>query len=148
MPRRFLAEVSQAEVLLLANGAAACLLDNFSVPTLFSNFSMFSRLTQLSQRLTRSFPSYAHPATAVSRSFPHFGIMTSAEERRKRIIHTAGCIIIGDELLGGKVRHCFPAEKVATVLNHADSRYQFRVLCQVLLQPWNEPETCRGHCGR
>lgn len=30
--------------------------------------------------------------------------MTSLiEERSKRMIHTAGCIIIGDEVLGGKV---------------------------------------------
>lgn len=31
--------------------------------------------------------------------------MTSAtaEEKSKRLIHTAGCIIIGDEVLGGKV---------------------------------------------
>ena len=28
---------------------------------------------------------------------------SSAEERTKRMIHTAGCIIIGDEVLGGKV---------------------------------------------
>ena len=28
--------------------------------------------------------------------------MTSAEDRSKRTIHTAGCIIIGDEVLGGK----------------------------------------------
>lgn len=32
--------------------------------------------------------------------------MTSVtpEEKSKRMIHTAGCIIIGDEVLGGKVR--------------------------------------------
>ncbi len=30
--------------------------------------------------------------------------VTSAEEKSKRMIHTAGCIIIGDEVLGGKVR--------------------------------------------
>ena len=31
--------------------------------------------------------------------------MTSvtSEEKSKRLIHTAGCIIIGDEVLGGKV---------------------------------------------
>ena len=31
--------------------------------------------------------------------------MVSPEEKSKRKIHTAGCIIIGDEVLGGKV--CF-----------------------------------------
>lgn len=30
----------------------------------------------------------------------------AAEDRGKRMIHTAGCIIIGDEVLGGKVG-CF-----------------------------------------
>jgi len=31
-------------------------------------------------------------------------IMTSsAEEKTKRMIHTAACLIIGDEVLGGKV---------------------------------------------
>ena len=29
--------------------------------------------------------------------------MATAEEKTKRMIHTAGCIIIGDEVLGGKV---------------------------------------------
>lgn len=28
---------------------------------------------------------------------------SSIEEKNKRLIHTAGCIIIGDEVLGGKV---------------------------------------------
>lgn len=28
---------------------------------------------------------------------------SSIQENEKRLIHTAGCIIIGDEVLGGKV---------------------------------------------
>lgn len=63
---------------------------------------MFARLNQLSRHLSRPLPNYAHsPAAAFLRS----GIMTSvpAEEKSKRMIHTAGCIIIGDEVLGGKV---------------------------------------------
>jgi len=28
---------------------------------------------------------------------------SSADERNKRMIHSAGCIVIGDEVLGGKV---------------------------------------------
>ena len=28
--------------------------------------------------------------------------MPTSEEKQKRMIHTAGCIIIGDEVLGGK----------------------------------------------
>ena len=34
---------------------------------------------------------------------------SSIEEKNKRAIHTAGCIIIGDEVLGGKV--CASANK-------------------------------------
>lgn len=68
---------------------------------------MFSRLSQLSRHLTRPLPNFAHSssATLLSRSFPPYAaIMTpSAEEKQKRTIHTAGCIIIGDEVLGGKV---------------------------------------------
>ncbi|EEY14983.1 molybdopterin binding domain-containing protein [Verticillium alfalfae VaMs.102] len=30
--------------------------------------------------------------------------MASADERNSRTIHTAACLIIGDEVLGGKVR--------------------------------------------
>ena len=42
--------------------------------------------------------------------------MTSPQEKSKRTIHTAGCLIIGDEVLGGKTtdtnssffaRYCF-----------------------------------------
>ena len=39
--------------------------------------------------------------------------MVSAAEKNKRTIHTAGCIIIGDEVLGGKVRY-------ATTLRHSE----------------------------
>ena len=63
---------------------------------------MFARLSQLSRHFSRPLNNYAHISAAASRSG---GIMTSvADERTKRMIHTAGCIIIGDEVLGGKVR--------------------------------------------
>ena len=67
--------------------------------------SMFARLTQLSRHLSRPLPNYAHSAAAASRAVLGTNIMVSPEEKSKRNIHTAGCIIIGDEVLGGKV--CF-----------------------------------------
>lgn len=66
---------------------------------------MFSRLSQLTRHLSRPLPNYAHTSAAVTNR-----IMTSltgasaiAEERNTRTIHTAACLIIGDEVLGGKV---------------------------------------------
>ncbi|KAI1608163.1 MoaB/Mog domain-containing protein [Exophiala viscosa] len=68
---------------------------------------MYSRLSQLARHLSRPLPNYAHrSAAAVNASVS--SIMTSSlngEARatsQKRMIHTAGCIIIGDEVLGGK----------------------------------------------
>ncbi len=68
---------------------------------------MFGRLTQISRHLTRPLPNYAHTSAAVSGQLLRSNIMTSGvEDRTKRMIHTAGCIIIGDEVLGGKVCQC------------------------------------------
>ena len=66
---------------------------------------MFARLSQLNRHLSRSLPNYAHFSAAAPRANLGTRIMTSvtAEEKSKRMIHTAGCIIIGDEVLGGKV---------------------------------------------
>ncbi|KAI4228613.1 MAG: hypothetical protein L6R36_001469 [Xanthoria steineri] len=66
---------------------------------------MFARLSQLTRHLSRPLPNYSNsPATAASRSLGGPSIMSTsaAEDRSKRMIHTAGCIIIGDEVLGGK----------------------------------------------
>ncbi|KAB8342774.1 hypothetical protein FH972_022372 [Carpinus fangiana] len=68
-----------------------------------------ARLSSLVARhLSRPLPNYAHVAAAgrAPRSSSAL-VMTShaaaaADERNKRMIHTAGCIIIGDEVLGGK----------------------------------------------
>ena len=63
---------------------------------------MFSRLSQLNSHLIRPLGTLTrksvHPFAARGRP----GMMVSAEEKSKRMIHTAGCIIIGDEVLGGK----------------------------------------------
>lgn len=56
---------------------------------------MFSRLAQITKHLSA-------PAAASTRRFT-LGRMASADERNARTIHTAACLIIGDEVLGGKV---------------------------------------------
>jgi len=65
---------------------------------------MFSRLNQLARHLSRPIPNYLHNS-AVSIS-PAGGLLSSramaAAQNSKKQIHTAGCIIIGDEVLGGK----------------------------------------------
>ncbi|RDW80864.1 putative molybdopterin binding protein [Coleophoma crateriformis] len=62
---------------------------------------MFSRLSQLTRHLSRPLPNYAHSsaATGASRTMTS---SISADERNSRTIHTAACLIIGDEVLGGK----------------------------------------------
>ncbi|KAA8571286.1 hypothetical protein EYC84_000610 [Monilinia fructicola] len=73
---------------------------------------MFSRLSQLARHLSRPLPNYAHnsaaaaaAAAATTTSTFTNKVMTSsssADERNSRTIHTAACLIIGDEVLGGK----------------------------------------------
>ncbi|KAK1447515.1 molybdenum cofactor synthesis domain-containing protein [Colletotrichum melonis] len=67
---------------------------------------MFARLTQLSrhlpsaQSITQAVKPAAFPVSSgIARSSR---IMVSADERNTRTIHTAACLIIGDEVLGGK----------------------------------------------
>ncbi|KAH7017340.1 molybdenum cofactor synthesis domain-containing protein [Ilyonectria destructans] len=55
---------------------------------------MFSRLAQITKHLSA-------PAAASTRRYS-LGRMASAGERNARTIHTAACLIIGDEVLGGK----------------------------------------------
>jgi hypothetical protein len=67
---------------------------------------MFSRLSQLARHFSHPLPNFAHrPAAAFP--FTSFAKMTSSSTAQsipqKSPIHTAGCIIIGDEVLGGKV---------------------------------------------
>jgi hypothetical protein len=63
---------------------------------------MFSRVSQLARHLSRPLPNYAHTSAAGTLTSR---IMTSsaADERNTRTMHTAACLIIGDEVLGGKV---------------------------------------------
>ncbi|KXH31867.1 molybdenum cofactor synthesis domain-containing protein [Colletotrichum simmondsii] len=67
---------------------------------------MFARLTQLSrhlpsaQSITQAVKPAAFPVSSgIARNSR---IMVSADERNTRTIHTAACLIIGDEVLGGK----------------------------------------------
>ncbi|KAL9636321.1 MAG: hypothetical protein Q9164_002889 [Protoblastenia rupestris] len=63
---------------------------------------MFSRLSQLGRHLSRPVSNHAHTSASAFAPPLRPSTMASAEERSKRMIHTAGCIIIGDEVLGGK----------------------------------------------
>ncbi|CAG9997513.1 unnamed protein product [Clonostachys byssicola] len=58
---------------------------------------MFRRLSQVAHHLSPAAPSLYRPSA--------LKMVASAGERQARTIHTAACLIIGDEVLGGKVRH-------------------------------------------
>ncbi|WPH04556.1 Hypothetical protein R9X50_00744800 [Acrodontium crateriforme] len=61
---------------------------------------MFSRVNQFARHLSRPLPNYLHSAA------PRNGFAATsramAAEKSKRMINTAACLIIGDEVLGGK----------------------------------------------
>jgi len=78
---------------------------------------MFSRVSQLARHLSRPLPNQAHASTALlqrkQRSTANNIIMASSvattanepdSKKVKKIDHidTAACLIIGDEILGGK----------------------------------------------
>lgn len=64
---------------------------------------MFSRLNQLARHFSHPLPNYLH-TSAARPSLPIASrIMASNGESTKRKINTAACLIIGDEVLGGKV---------------------------------------------
>ncbi|KAK1674206.1 molybdenum cofactor synthesis domain-containing protein [Colletotrichum godetiae] len=69
---------------------------------------MFARLTQLSrhlpsaQSITQAVKPAAFPISSSGFARNSSRIMVSADERNTRTIHTAACLIIGDEVLGGK----------------------------------------------
>lgn len=67
---------------------------------------MFSRLSQVARHFSRPLPNYAHRSAAFLQAAPHTSsIMAgSTAAQNKGLIHTAACLIIGDEVLGGKVR--------------------------------------------
>ncbi|KAF3400574.1 Uncharacterized protein DPV78_005399 [Talaromyces pinophilus] len=67
---------------------------------------MFSRFSQLTRHLSRPLPNYAHTsAAALTSSVRPLSSMTSSatfHANKSKTIHTAACLIIGDEVLGGK----------------------------------------------
>lgn len=62
---------------------------------------MFSRVSQVARHVLRPLPNFAHSsATAISAGRTSGPMLALSEE--SRTIHTAACLIIGDEVLGGK----------------------------------------------
>ena len=74
---------------------------------------MFSRMNQVARHLTCPLPNYLHRSAAAATSrLTSSNPAIMADANNKRTINTAACLIIGDEVLGGKVGHliisCFP----------------------------------------
>ncbi|KAH8594520.1 MoaB/Mog domain-containing protein [Bisporella sp. PMI_857] len=70
---------------------------------------MFSRLSQVARHFSRPLPNYAHTSAAAAvrgtarMTSPSAAATAAASnEQNKRTINTAACLIIGDEVLGGK----------------------------------------------
>ncbi|KAH9820900.1 molybdopterin binding domain-containing protein [Teratosphaeria destructans] len=63
---------------------------------------MFSRINQLARHLSRPVPNYLHTSAAAGGLLQASSRASMAQERSKRTINTAACLIIGDEVLGGK----------------------------------------------
>ncbi|OHE92845.1 molybdenum cofactor synthesis domain-containing protein [Colletotrichum orchidophilum] len=90
---------------------------------------MLARLTQLSRHLpsAQSITQAVKPAAFPISGFARSRIMVSADERNTRTIHTAACLIIGDEVLGGKTvdtNSAFMAKCGGIGPTHDDITYQ------------------------
>ena len=81
----------------------------YSSTSRYARYSMFSRISQVARHLARPRSNFGHTsaayrpslsATSSSSIMAHESL--SANDRNKKTIHTAGCLIIGDEVLGGK----------------------------------------------
>ncbi|KAK4450011.1 MoaB/Mog domain-containing protein [Podospora aff. communis PSN243] len=64
------------------------------------------RLSLVARHLTRPRSTLSHSSAAFARRFPITAMASAhpADERGSRTIHTAACLIIGDEVLGGKTK--------------------------------------------
>ena len=80
-------------------------------------FSMFSRVNQLVRHLSRPTVQSFAGTTTPSLSQPSLitsSVMAAAagtKTQGKSLIHTAACLVIGDEVLGGKVSNRLPLHK-------------------------------------
>lgn len=65
---------------------------------------MFSRVSQIARHLSRPAAQFAYSGTTpvVTAGARPLLNMSTAERNFARTIHTAACLIIGDEVLGGK----------------------------------------------
>ncbi|KAJ9204329.1 hypothetical protein DTO164E3_2091 [Paecilomyces variotii] len=66
---------------------------------------MFGRVNQLLRHLSRPLPNYAHTSagsSVLSRNQSPYAMTSSVVPLKPKPIHTAACLIIGDEVLGGK----------------------------------------------
>jgi hypothetical protein len=78
-------------------------LPTYLVNTYYTFYLMISRITQLSRHLSRPLPNYLHTSASAFTPAKSLTSRAMAAERSKKTIHTAACLIIGDEVLGGKV---------------------------------------------
>lgn len=72
---------------------------------------MFSRASQIARHLSRPLPNLAHSSAATLRGTMSSGpaaAAATAAQRASSKIHTAACLIIGDEVLGGKACYFMP----------------------------------------
>lgn len=67
---------------------------------------MFARVSQIARHLSRPAAQFAYSGTTpvLSTGVRPQVNMSTAEQNFARTIHTAACLIIGDEVLGGKAR--------------------------------------------
>lgn len=65
---------------------------------------MYARLNQLARHFSRPLPNYLHNAAPRLRPSRSIAARAMASEQQKKMINTAACLIIGDEVLGGKVQ--------------------------------------------
>ncbi|RYP48132.1 hypothetical protein DL768_005929 [Monosporascus sp. mg162] len=75
---------------------------------------MFSRLSQVARHLSKPRTGFGHISAAAAATSRSSGLtsttMASADERNSRTINTAACLIIGDEVLGGKTNSAYMAK--------------------------------------
>ena len=91
-------------------------------PACTSSTPMFGRVNQLIRHLSRPLQNYGPTSVAVGSSpvpWKRYLVTSSmnALENSKRIIRTAACLIIGDEVLGGKVCNFRPSQPFFSAYN-------------------------------